>query len=51
MRTKLDQLGALHFLGGINDHLGKYKPFLKLRLHVVLGDSSPPLSLLADMLS
>ena len=27
------------------------KPFLKLRLHVVLGDSSPPLSLLADMLS
>ena len=35
----------------VNAHLCKYKALLKLRLHVVLGDSSPPLSLLANMLS
>lgn len=38
-------------LKGVNAHLCKYKPPLKLRLHVVQGDSSPPQSVLANMLS
>ena len=38
-------------LKGVNAHLCQYKPPLKLRLHVVQGDSSPPQSVLANMLS